>query len=271
MRPHALATCLLLALVVAGLGVFLIHQGRGRGRSDLPAARHSQSSSGEWIPPPEPIPGERLSLREALDRAQFELLAPSVTPPGLELTGVWYFSDDGRVTAYLVYAPGGTEEVGIISVPEVILSGGMVMIEIHHPDLPPEASESLMEGFMKRAQSPPRDPLELLAERNPAAPLDQVVNVTVTREPGATTYRYRFRDGTWAVLTVPDAQDLLLEVGGRPVYAHLMRGESPSHPHFWHQVTFFSEGWKTQYLVLASPKIPADEVLDVVRSMLSGG
>jgi len=141
-------------------------------------------------------------------------------------------------------------------------------VEIHRSDLPPEASKSLMEGFRKRTHSPPRDPLELLAERNPAASLDQVVNVTVIREPGATTYRYRFRDGTLVTLTVPDAEDLILEVGGRPVYAHLMREESPSHPHFWHEVTFFSEDWETQYLVLASPKIPAGVVLDTVRSML---
>jgi len=224
--------------------------------------------AGAWVPPPEPIPGERFSLREALDRARFELLAPSVTPQGLELAGVWYSSDDGRATAYLVYAPCGLEAAEGVSVPEVILSGGMVIVEIHRSDLPPEASKSLMEGFRKRTHSPPRDPLELLAERNPAAPLDRVVNVTVIREPGATTYRYRFRDGTWVVLTVPDAQDLFLEVGGRPVYAHLVRGESPSHPNFWHEVTFFSEDWETQYLVLASPKIPVEEVLDAVRSML---
>ncbi|RLG37189.1 MAG: hypothetical protein DRO01_07400, partial [Thermoproteota archaeon] len=146
----------------------------------------------------------------------------------------------------------------------------MVIVETHRPNLPPEASKSLMEGFRRRAGSHLRDPLELLAERNPAAPLDQVVKVTVTRELGAITYRYRFRDGTRVTLTVPNAEDLILEVGGRPVYAHLMREESPGHPHFWHEVAFFSEDWKTQYLLLASPKISAEEVLDAVRSTLEG-
>lgn len=72
-------------------------------------------------------------------------------------------------------------------------------------------------------------------------------------------------------MTGPDAEALFLEVGGRPVYAHLMRGESPGHPHFWHEVTFFSEDWETQYLVLASPRIPAEVVLDAVGSTLLGG
>ncbi len=146
----------------------------------------------------------------------------------------------------------------------------MVIVETHRPNLPPEASKSLMEGFRRRAGSHLRDPLELLAERNPAAPLDQVVKVTVTRELGAITYRYRFRDGTRVTLTVPNAEDLILEVGGRPVYAHLMREESLGHPHFWHEVAFFSEDWKTQYLLLTSPKISAEEVLDAARSMLEG-